>query len=53
MSRNPRVTGAELVSALSRAGFSIARFRGNDRTRSLSKMMRDCKLSGDEMLKLI
>jgi predicted RNA binding protein YcfA (HicA-like mRNA interferase family) len=29
MSRSPRVTGAELVSALARIGFAIARIRGS------------------------
>ena len=29
MSRNPRVTGAELIDALGRAGFVIARIRGS------------------------
>lgn len=29
MSRNPRVTGAELIGALCRAGFVIARVRGS------------------------
>ena len=29
MSRSPRVTGAELVAALGRAGFQIARIRGS------------------------
>ena len=29
MSRNPRVTGTELIGALGRAGFVIARIRGS------------------------
>ncbi len=29
MSRSPRVTGAELIEALRRAGFSVARIRGS------------------------
>jgi hypothetical protein len=31
MSRNPRITGAELIDALDRAGFVIARIRGSHR----------------------
>ncbi len=29
MSRSPRVTGAELIQALAKAGFSIVRIRGS------------------------
>ena len=29
MSRNPRVTGSELIDALCRAGFEVARIRGS------------------------
>ena len=29
MSRNPRITGAELIDALGRAGFVTARIRGS------------------------
>src|SRR5437763_751998 len=31
MSRNPRVTGDELIAALRRAGFSVTRVRGSHR----------------------
>jgi predicted RNA binding protein YcfA (HicA-like mRNA interferase family) len=73
MSRNPRLTGAELVAALSRAGFVIVRIRGShhflrhaDKRQTVvsvhsgetigpglvSKILRDCQMSGEQLLKL-
>jgi predicted RNA binding protein YcfA (HicA-like mRNA interferase family) len=74
MSRNPRVTGAELIGALGRAGFVIARIRGShhflrheDGRRTvvpahsgetigpglLNKILRDCQVSREDILKLL
>jgi predicted RNA binding protein YcfA (HicA-like mRNA interferase family) len=74
MSRNPRITGAELIDALGRAGFVTARIRGShhflrheDGRRTvvplhsgeiigpglLSKILRDCQVSGDDISKLL
>jgi predicted RNA binding protein YcfA (HicA-like mRNA interferase family) len=74
MSRNPRLTGAELTATLGRAGFVIVRIRGShhflrhaDGRHTVvpvhsgetigpglfSKILRDCQMSGDELLKLM
>ena len=74
MSRNPRLTGAELTATLGRAGFVVARVRGShhflrhaDGRRTVvpvhsvetigpglfSKILRDCQMTGEELLKLV
>jgi predicted RNA binding protein YcfA (HicA-like mRNA interferase family) len=74
MSKNPRLTGAELIAALGLAGFASARIRGSHHFLRhvdgrhtvlpvhsgetigpglLSKILRDCQMSGDELLQLM
>jgi predicted RNA binding protein YcfA (HicA-like mRNA interferase family) len=48
MSRSPRVTGTDLIAALGRAGFVIARIRG-----SHHKILRDCQMSAEDISKLL
>lgn len=72
MSRNPRLTGPDLVAALGRAGFAVIGIKGShhflrhDDGRAtvvpahsgetigpglLHKILRDCQLSREELLK--
>jgi len=74
MSRNPRLTGTELIDTLGHAGFVIARIRGShhflrhaDGRHAVvpahagetigpglfSKILRDCQISGEDLLKLM
>ena len=74
MSRAPRVTGADLIAALSSIGFGVVRIRGSHhflrhsdgRTTVvpvhgpetlgpglLSKILRDCELSPDDLAGLL
>ena len=74
MSRNPRVTGADLIAALERAGIRVLRVKGShhflrhEDGRStvvpvhsgetigpglLHRILRDCKLTADDLSKLL
>jgi len=74
MSRSPRLTGTEVIAALSLDGFTIVRIRGSHRVLRhpdgrhtvvpvhsgetvgpglLSKILRDCQMSGEEFLRLV
>ena len=74
MSRNPRISGHELIRALGLAGFVVVRIRGShhflrheDGRRTvvpahsgetigpglLSKILRDCKLSAEDVHKFL
>lgn len=74
MSRNPRVTGADLIAALESVGFRVLRVRGShhflrhEDGRStvvpvhsgetigpglLHRILRDCRLTADELGKLL
>jgi predicted RNA binding protein YcfA (HicA-like mRNA interferase family) len=74
MSRNPRVTGSELIAALERVGFRVLRIKGSHQflhhedgrttvvpvhsgeTISpglLHRILRDCQLTADQLVKLL
>ncbi|NMC21877.1 MAG: type II toxin-antitoxin system HicA family toxin [Thermogutta sp.] len=74
MTKLPRAKGADLIAALRKAGFEVARVKGShhllqhpDGRRTvvpvhrgetigpglMSKILRDCEMSGDELAKLL
>jgi predicted RNA binding protein YcfA (HicA-like mRNA interferase family) len=50
MSRNPRVTGVDLIGAFGKAGFGVLRVIGPG---LLHKILRDCQITAAELLKLL
>ena len=58
MTRLPRISGREVVSALRKGGFEVARIKGSHPAETigpglLAAILRDCELERDEFIALL